>query len=113
MPGSALSLYFPGRMRIINCPLILLKRHFPLTQELLRLVAATHSARRTCVLSLGPLTPVASHCSLAPRFIKFKDMFSSLFVEARELLVIKMGFLVCALNLFHVFICLFIRMFGS
>lgn len=113
MPGPALSLCFPRRMHLINCPLILLKRHFPLTQELLRLIAATHPARRTCVLSLGPLTPVASHCSLASRFIRFKDMFSSLFVETQEWLVIEMGSLVCALNLFHVFVCLFIRVFGS
>lgn len=33
---------FLGRIHIINCPLILLKRHFPLTRELSRLDQATH-----------------------------------------------------------------------
>lgn len=88
MQWAALALCFPRRMHIINCPLILLKRHFPLTRELLRLDAATHPGRRTCVLSLGPLIHAASLCSLAPHITKVKDMFSSLLVEAQGSLVI-------------------------
>jgi hypothetical protein len=64
-------------------------------------------------LSLGPVIHVASYCSLADCITEFKGAFPRLLVESQDTLVIEMGVLTCALNLFYVFMCLFVRVLGS
>lgn len=100
MQRPVLALCFPGRIHIINCPLILLKRHFPLTQELLRLDAAAHPAIRT-------LSCLWAHLFMRPLIAPWLSTFLSLLVGAWDSLANRDGF-PCLCFAFALYVCTFI-----